>query len=426
MTATMPLRHYLIHGISSMVRDLSLLSPHPSRLEAEILGNKNPITPNVLHDVPVINEAGRELSVGDVVVFRMGANRGAYPDMETLWGGRVDLTSGFNYVGVICERLSSKLITAEFEETPRLGKNLDLQLIAQAGGIGFATGFSPSLRKEYGTGVPADVEILGCVGHQNNPAKNLNIIQHTPLYGYETAQRNIPHVLCVGTATDVGKTTVMGALIESLSRRFVCTAVKASGTGWYEDTQIHMDRGAKLGFNYTHVGLPTTYNLPEDLYLSRISRVLSMATSPEHLPYHLLPPKLRGEKLKTPDLVFIEHGGDIIEANIPAYLENKNLMRDVKAIVVCSESAISLSGALSEITERTTKSNCKPLIYANMPLVNPQGFMRRVEPLLDNGSLAGVIDVNKPDLPAGRDRRLRYANAYERILAPQDFMALVP
>jgi hypothetical protein len=406
-----------------MVRDLSLLSAQPEKLEKEVFNNPENLNPSLFRDIPVINEPGKELAIGDVVLFRLGPERGAYPDMETAWGSRVALVPGRNYLGVLCERLSSKLINAEFDKPPRLGKDLDLQFIAQAGGIGWATGFSPALERENGTGIPADVKILGVIGHHQNPEVSLNIIEHTKLYGNETIERRIPHVLCVGTATDVGKTTVMGALLGAFSSRFVCNAVKASGTGWYEDSQIHVDGGAQLGLSYTAVGLPTTYNLPEALYLSRISRVLDMASSIEKIPAHLLPPELRGKSLKSPDMVFIEHGGDLIEANIPPYLENKELMNDVRAIVICSESAVSFRGALSELTERI--GNVKPRIIANMPLVNPQGFMRRIDSLLDSGAVAGVVDVNKPDLPIGRKRRLCYANSYERILTPQTLITLI-
>ncbi|HEY1352804.1 MAG TPA: hypothetical protein VGF67_24580 [Ktedonobacteraceae bacterium] len=419
------LRDVTLSGIASMIRDLSLLSTDPPALERAILANTATLAPSLFYDLPLIDDPGAVVAVGDVVLFRLGGERGAYPDMETLWGGRVALLPGSLYLGVVCERQSSKLITAEFAEPAHLGPALDLQLIAQGGGIGWATGFSPLLEKKYGTGIAADVTILGVLGLHTNPATHLNIIQHTPLHGRPTLQRSIPHVLCVGTATDVGKTTVMAALLRAFSQRFTCAAIKASGTGWYEDSQLHMESGATFGLSYTAVGLPTTYNLPPELYLSRITRVLDMASSVEQLPSHLLPPACRGRGLQPPDVLCIEHGGDLIEANIPAYLAEHTLMQDVVAIVICSESALSLRGALSELAASVASTGHTPRLYANMPLVNPQAFVRRIEGLLDTGTLTGVLDIQKPELLTERERRRRYAHCYPRISTPESLLALL-
>jgi len=100
------------------------------------------------------------------------------------------------------------------------------------------------------------------------------------------------------------------------------------------------------------------------------------------------------------------------------------LMCDVVAIVICSESALALVGALGELDEYISNSR-KPLIYANMPLVNPQGFMRRVGALLEKGALAGVIDINKPELHSEREQRLQYARFYNRVLSSEDFVSSI-
>lgn len=411
-----------IYGISSMLRELSLLSAQPRHLENAILGRSYPLEPGLLRELPIVMTRGRALNVGDVVLFSLRGEIGAYPDMETLWGDRVDLAPGRVYVGVLCERQSSKLITGEFLARPQLGPQLDLQLIAQGGGIGYATGFSPTLRREHGSGRPADVEILGALGHPSRPGELLNTVRDTSPVGMEAIRRRVPQIVCVGTATDVGKTTLIGAVIAGLSRFSVCAALKASGTGWYEDTLLHMQHGARLGSNFTFAGLPTTYNLPADLYLSRIRTVIDALTSGSDMPQHLLPPRSRCQTCRA-QLLLVEHGGDLIEANIPAYLGAEDLMRDVLAILICSESALALRGALDELKSLSVARS--PLVYANMPLVNPQGFMRRVEPLLRQGLISGVVDVNKPSLPSARARRLAYAERYDDILDVDSFAGLL-
>ena len=411
-----------------MIRDLSLLCDDVDLAERGIIEGDNSKLKQALRNLSVINRLEFPLKTGDVVLFRVQSESGAYSDMETLWGDRVPLTKGSVYVGVLCERLSSKLITAEFPHEQRFDDTLDLQLIAQAGGVGWATSFSPSLKKECGSGVARDVKILGAVAYWKNPAKALNIIDVTEGTFSPSIERRIPNVLCVGTATDVGKTTVMGGMIHSFCKKGVCTAVKASGTGWFEDSLLHVKAGASVGLAYTFAGLPTTYNQPVETYLPRIRHVLAMATDVNGIPLNLLPPDMRKKELAQPDAVFVEHGGDIIEAGIPFYLSDDEIMRDVVAIVVCSESALALYGAVSLIRERMAlrRNHCvSPMIFANMPLINPQGFLRRLETAFPDIGISGILDIEKPVLGGLREQRLNYAAGYDKIISSDDFIELV-
>jgi hypothetical protein len=409
-----------VFGISSMVRDLTLFTDRPRELEREILATSGALSPSYFAGVDVVPETEREARAGDVALFRV-ATPGAYPDMETLWGGRVPLEVGREYVGVVCERGSTKLITAELPGGTRLRPGADLQFIAQAGGIGWATGFSPALEREHGVGVPSDVEVVGAL-YDRRTGSPLSTLDTTAGVGPTALEAGPlpPTVLVLGTGTDVGKTTAACALIRELCRTRTCLAVKASGTGWYEDSLLHARSGAFPVLNFTFAGLPTTYYVPEREYVAAMHRLFALAAQPERIPDWMVPPERRGQARRRADVIVVEHGGDLIWADIPAYLRDPLLMDGVRAVLVASESALALIGALDELDRLGVRNSERRKLYALVPLVNPEGFYRRVEGLLASRRLAGVVDVAKPALAGGKARRCGYSRHYDDILSCAD------
>ncbi|MFH1448173.1 MAG: hypothetical protein ABIG39_04880 [Candidatus Micrarchaeota archaeon] len=403
------LRSFEISGISSMIRDLSLLSGNVWDMERGIQAGK--IDAGLFRDLRV---AAGEGNVGDLVLFKVETS-GSYNGMETLWGKLVPLEVGRHYMGVLCERGSTKFMTAEFPEHPfPISEGLELQLVAQGGGVGYVTGFSPQLKNEGGSGTACDVLIEGLVWSEGGEV--LNISQTgLPAPGKFEPGEIPPNILLLGTATDVGKTTVAKEIIKHLSKRYACGAVKASGTGWYEDSLIHMDAGAFPVLSYTFAGLPTTYYVKEERYVAAMESVYWALAHPETIGKEFIDPKKRDGELKRPDVIFTEHGGDLIWANIPTFLKNGGLMESVFAIVICCESAVSLLGALGELKRHGVDERIR--VYASVPLTNPEGFFRRVQELLGSGVLAGVLDVNKP--AETEDTRKRYSMHYNEILSPE-------
>ena len=152
-----PIRSYAIHGIASMMRDLEWLAEDVPAIEVAI-----PTTQRLDHLLRAALEirSGDQLTarVGDVVLFRV-LEPGPFSDMETTWGGRVALVPGRIYIGVICERNSTKYFAASFGEKRSSYQKLVLQLVAQSGGIGHCTGYSPALFEQTGYGRPADAEV---------------------------------------------------------------------------------------------------------------------------------------------------------------------------------------------------------------------------------------------------------------------------
>jgi hypothetical protein len=108
------LKKLQIHGIASIVRDLDWLADSFADLEAAILASR-PLETVLSPSLELRSGNCLTVRVGDVVLFRP-IEQGAYLDMETTWGDRVNLVPGRIYMGVICERSSTKFFTASFRE----------------------------------------------------------------------------------------------------------------------------------------------------------------------------------------------------------------------------------------------------------------------------------------------------------------------
>ena len=414
------IKSYEVHGISSMMRDLDWLADDVPALETEILGMQR-LDPLLRPQLEVRSGAQLTARVGDVVLFR-ALQPGAYSDMETTWGGRVSLVSGRTYIGVICERNSTKFFTARLGERRCPYDKLVLQFIAQAGGIGYCTGYSPALAKLTGCGRPADVEVLGVL-YDASRQVYLNTISISGLAS-DDSQPPVgvpPTLLILGTTTDVGKTTMACRLLHGLSKTLRCVAIKASGTGWYEDSILHLGSGASWAMNFGFVGLPTTYWTDAALYTRAIYTLYRYVVHPGDLPLYKRPPNSRHEQPRRPQVLIVEHGGDVLGANVPVFLDDNCLMAPVRVVIVCSESALSLAGALAEMRSRRIGARHLRL-YAAMPQVNPEGFIDRVTPYIDRGELHGIVDIHKPEHePAGGWRR-EYADRHSQALSANDIV----
>ena len=413
-----PLASYEIHGIASMMRDLDWLADDVPALEAAILNGQR--LDHLLRQDLVVR-FGDQLAprVGDVVLFRI-LEPGPFPDMETIWGGRVALVPGRIYMGVMCERNSTKYFTASFGERSCSYHKLILQMVAQSGGIGYCTGYSPTLSEQTGHGRAADVEVLGVLYDSSRQAY-LNTIYSSGMAGSDLYPPvgMPPTLLILGTGTDVGKTTIACRLLHDLSQRFSCAAVKASGTEWYHDSLLHMNSGAALAMNFGFAGLPTTYSIDVALYKRAIYTLYRYVDDPGRMPFYKRPPGSRQLRAQRPEVLLVEHGGDILGANVPAFLDDDYLVEPVRMIIVCSESALAMIGAMHELSIRRIGTR-RHKLYAAMPLVNPEGFIDRMAPHLACGRLHGIVDIHKPDREPPRGWRLEYASRHDQVLSIDD------
>ena len=145
--------------------------------------------------------------------------------------------------------------------------------------------------------------------------------------------------------------------------------------------------------------------------------------TPERIPQNFLPLELRNKKIDTPDVVLVEHGGDLIWGNTPSYLQNDLLMSAVHGIILCSESALAAMGAVHKLSEYGI-TNEKINIFVSVPLINPEGFFIRMESLLGD-KIQGILDVTKPVLKNEREKRHYYSDHYDQILSCEDMVDLI-
>jgi hypothetical protein len=413
------IRSLEIEAISSLVRDLSMLSDHPRDLEAAIVADRRPLDPGLFRPLRIARKDGRRLTIGDIVAFRF-KNEGAYPDIETHWGSTILIEIGKTYLGVLCERKSAKNLTAEFTGVPTLTSDLDLQFVCGAGGIGHAIGHSMTLQLKNGQGRASDVEILGVVADPATGA-TLNTIERLlqPKLSCGFKLRT-PTILVGGSAADVGKTTTACAIIKSLARTQCCTGVKSTGTGRFGESNRYVQAGATYIVNQMFAGLPTTY-VQDCLFLHAHRQMLMHAADPNTVSDEVRLPAHRGRDLPVPDVLVIELGGDIVEAGIPLMLEDPDLMEAVVAITLSCESGLALAGTIAELKERLAVTGAKPPVYAALPWGNVEGVHARFHPFVQRGDLAGLIDPGKPKLHNERDWRLNYAGHHRDILSTDEF-----
>jgi hypothetical protein len=410
-----------LQGITSMLRDLSILTSEPEALETIIQEQEYPINSALLSKAALSSCSPRLPREGDLLIFEV-QGEGAYDDMETLWGARVPLTKGLAYIGVLVHRESTKLLSGRVPTSKRLETGDKLFLVSQSGGIGVATGASNYLTLSGDHGYARSVSVRSALVDRQT-GRQLNTLDDTALPARQAGGRpRVASVIIVGTGTDVGKTTATVKLIELLSKFCRCAAIKATGTGWYEDTLLHMKAGAFPALDFVFCGIPTTYRVAP----SRLTQALAIMTdavgSPSTMPYWYIHPELRGRLLLGPDVLLVECGGDLIWGQVAECLASACIMDSLVAMVVCGESAVAARGAVHELEMLGIRACERQPLFVGVPRVNPEGFYRRLEQDLHLRRISGIVDFGKPDISSMTDVSRFYAESHAYIMAAEDLV----
>lgn len=406
------LNEFHISAISSLIRDLSVLSDDVSLIE-DADNNSFIFKDNLF----VADSKNYKVGIGDVVIYSI-IDEGGYSNIETIWGKYVPVNVGSQYIGVVSDRGSTRLYTAQLPQNSTYG-DITLQMISNAGGIGYCTGFSPALSKISGNIHASNVNILGVIVDLKGNKINTKFLAPA----YEESDTIIQKVLVLGTGTDVGKSTMMRHLISSMCSSKACAAIKLGGTGAYEDNKIYLNAGAVLALDQTNFGLPSTYFVSEVELKQMYKCIESLACNPIQIPTQMLPPSVRGKPISKPEVLFIGMGGDLNWAGIPAYLRDDQLITQVRVLIICAESYLALIGAIHFLRELNIQNNKNNLfIFGSIPLLNPEAFYTRCACLIKEGVITGLLDVNKPvnSLLCDEDKRLKYSIHYDSILTPSE------
>lgn len=291
----------------------------PVRCIASNLRAQSSIDWTKLHPVTGIAHEGSIL-LGQVLT--VAARR----EMEYIYGDQnidVPLEQGDYIIAVVANRHSG---TSEYGSVPRdgivvNGEN-EIDLIAAGGVAGICLGVPRSL----GTS-PTKLRALGLLA--DYLGKPIDILDTVPPWDHQL-ENSAKIVLSLGTAAEIGKTTTATKIIGALKSLGVekIGATKMAGTGRRRDITSLSHAGADTTFDFPDVGLATTYT-SSDRFIPAIYTLIN-----------------RINREGSPQIIIAECGGDIIEANIPALLQDENIIRHVAAIVHSSTDVLAIMGSL--------------------------------------------------------------------------------
>lgn len=305
---------------------------------------------------------GRE---GNLVVVEAKTSYGFRTEVENQRGRDERIYQGDRFVAVLANRHSG---TSESGDIPAEGINIhagsELHLLSAGGVVGIKSGM-PGRGQE-----PLALKPLGLVADQDKP---VDLIELSGGHHKVLAPSARIIVVC-GTSAEVGKTTTAAGLIRAFANEGLQVAgTKFSGTGRMRDIFSLRDAGAMPWFDFPDVGLATTYTNPE-----RFTRGV----------YTLFNYVNAGD----PDIIIAEAGGDPIEANVPTFLQNPKLMKNVEAIVLVAGDVMGMMGSIAYLRKYAPNM---PIFLTDPKGRNPVTTRERVRHELPGIPIFNSIDASE-------------------------------
>lgn len=288
---------------------------------------------------------------GDIVLLKVLSNKGSYSQVQNQDGWMVRLFKDDCFISVLGNRESSTFLVGGIPEKGiRIKKGLELSTLSGAAIIGKCYN-APS----YMEGKALPVEVIGLVQKEN---KTMNIKDFAPKW-INSLPKTAPQIMILGTSSETGKTILSAKLINGLRKRhqLKVASAKIAGTGFYKDILKHKNAGAKPALDYVDVGLVSTYTNPKK-YVKAIKTLLNKINEPN------------------PDVLVIEAGGDIIWANVPTYLQDKEISRNIIAFIIAPNDIMGVFGVLHFLKKWGLT---QIPVFVSMPLRNNLGSKLRLE-----------------------------------------------
>ena len=254
---------------------------------------------------------------GDVCAFQLGADANPVT-LEAVSGRAMTLAPGDIFLGCPGYRESTRWVVGAIPEGGLLPGN-PYWILAECGVVGDFAGQSPAEK-----GYLSQVTCLGAVTDSDGTGFNL---RDFALPVVEPADRGAPVFLVVGTSSEVGKTTAAIGVLRALRRagRTKVLALKATGTSSVTELHTYQDYGATPACDMVDFGLPTTHPFVRADAETFFGRMLDTCLA------------------EPADTLLIECGGDLMGANVPAFLNALQQRRtDMKVILVASDSLSAL------------------------------------------------------------------------------------
>jgi hypothetical protein len=262
---------------------------------------------------------------GDVCAFALPVDA-APITIEATTGRAMTLAPGDVFLGTPGYRESTRWVVGGI---PSIGlqPGSDYWVLADCGIVGTLIGDSPREK-----GHLAQVRYLGIVQDDSGMPLTLQRFALPPPDG---PRREALVFLVVGSASEVGKTTAALSVLRALRRsgRHRVLAWKATGTSSVTELHSYQDYGAVPCLDSVDFGLPTTYPSDRDGIESHFQTMLQWCLA------------------QPVDAVLIECGGDILGANVPAFMRVLVGIRpDTKLVLVAADTLAAL-GAKSMLAE---------------------------------------------------------------------------
>jgi Ni2+-binding GTPase involved in maturation of urease and hydrogenase len=229
---------------------------------------------------------------GDLVVAHCKEPCGAYDSIEYGITSKYEFKAGDLVVLVLGNRSSSTHIYGIVPEHKlKAGDMLDL--LSGAGMAGKAINVPSRFNAET-----TQFQLIGFISKDGK--KVLNTLDYTSAISKNTSTE-VPCIFIGGSSAQVGKTTFARKLIKAikhLNQETKISVIKATGTGSAKYHELYKEAGADFTMDYVEFGHPSTYGMDINIFAEVMRNMLARCS-------------------EVSDLIIIELGGDLYEANCP-------------------------------------------------------------------------------------------------------------
>jgi hypothetical protein len=296
--------------------------------------------------------------VGDLVLARVEAV-GQHTNLHLVNGRRRWLYPGVEIVVVYGHRYASNQFEAEVPES------LGPCHLAAGGGIA-ARVRSWHRRMTQG---PTEITPIGLVGDASGRRLNLRDFALAPVDPPRDFQPTV--IAVVGTSMDSGKTQTCAHLVRGLAAAGSRVGyAKVTGTGAGGDYWSLRDAGADPVFDFTDVGVPTTYLLSPDEVEGTLVALLN------HVGSHGV------------DAIVIEIADGILQRETAALLGGSVFARVVGGIVLAAQDSMGAMAAYNWLRERSTPVVALSGVLTAAPLQIREAREATNLPIYDREALA--------------------------------------
>jgi hypothetical protein len=262
---------------------------------------------------------------GDLCVFDLSRDARVIT-IEAVTGRAMQIAPGDRFLGTAGHRESTRWVVGTLP-VGGLVPGDDYWVLADCGVVGTFLGDSPRQKGHLG-----QVRFLGTMRDANGATLNIRQFAVRP---EQTADQGAPAFLVVGTSSEVGKTTAAISVLRALRRsgRTRVVALKATGTSSLTELHSYQDFGAEPCLDCVDFGLPTTYASECDRAGEFCDTMLDTCLA--------IPA----------DAVLIECGGDVLGANVPAFLTRLVARRPMLRVILAASDSLAALGAKSVLAE---------------------------------------------------------------------------